>query len=174
MGVGLPKSQSNLRQNGHAYDVIKFKDPESRQERTLYFNVAVSPNYASLFSLLTNAASERRLRPTRKPRVGIKMEISTDSKEGNMKSSIPRYVIAIGIFAVLPMALARGQQNNQGDQGNNTFRVASTTFSDGGTLPLIMVWNQCSFYTGGGNQSPELSWTHAPDGSAESRASGLT
>jgi hypothetical protein len=42
MGVGIPKSQSLLRKNGHAYDEIKFDDPESRKEVTLYFNVDIS------------------------------------------------------------------------------------------------------------------------------------
>jgi len=46
------------------------------------------------------------------------------------------------------------------------FHLRSTTFSDGGTLPLSMVLgsNNCSFVTGGGDQSPELSWTRAPYG----------
>jgi len=41
MGVGLPKSQSYLHKNGHAYDEIKFKDPHSGQEATIYFNVDI-------------------------------------------------------------------------------------------------------------------------------------
>jgi Raf kinase inhibitor-like YbhB/YbcL family protein len=40
--------------------------------------------------------------------------------------------------------------------------LTSTTFSDGVTIPLSMVWNQCPFYLGGGNQSPQLSWSGAP------------
>jgi Raf kinase inhibitor-like YbhB/YbcL family protein len=43
-----------------------------------------------------------------------------------------------------------------------TFRVTSTTFVDRGALPLSMVYNQCQYFPGGGNQSPELSWSNAP------------
>jgi Raf kinase inhibitor-like YbhB/YbcL family protein len=51
-----------------------------------------------------------------------------------------------------------------GDAHDPQFSVSSNTFSDGGTLPLSMVLgsNNCQFVTGGGNQSPQLSWTHAP------------
>jgi len=41
MGVGLPESQALLHKNGHAYDEIKFKDPKSNEEVTLYFNVDI-------------------------------------------------------------------------------------------------------------------------------------
>lgn len=55
-----------------------------------------------------------------------------------------------------PMAWAQ-------DQNQPSLRVTSSTFVNGGTLPLSMVYNQCPFYPGGGNQSPELSWRNAPD-----------
>ena len=50
------------------------------------------------------------------------------------------------------------------------FQVSSTTFTNGATLPLSMLYNNivngsntCSLDGGpGGNQSPELSWTNAP------------
>lgn len=41
MHLGLPKSQSLLHKNGHAYDEVKVEDPESKQEKTLYFNVDI-------------------------------------------------------------------------------------------------------------------------------------
>jgi hypothetical protein len=41
MHIGLPKSQSYLHKNGHAYDEIKYDDPESKEERALYFNVDI-------------------------------------------------------------------------------------------------------------------------------------
>jgi hypothetical protein len=41
MGVGLPESQSLLRKDQHSYDEIKFKDPRSGEETTLYFNVDI-------------------------------------------------------------------------------------------------------------------------------------
>jgi Raf kinase inhibitor-like YbhB/YbcL family protein len=72
---------------------------------------------------------------------------------------------AIGALAVLanPTASARD------DEG---FRVHSTTFVDGSTLPLSMVDqyppggpNLCTVDgSAGGNSSPELSWDHVPDG----------
>jgi len=49
-------------------------------------------------------------------------------------------------------------------QDQPRLRVTSTTFLNGGTLPLSMVFNQCPYFPGGGDQSPELSWSNAPDG----------
>jgi len=45
-----------------------------------------------------------------------------------------------------------------------TFQVTSTTFVNGGALPLSMVNNPCQYHPGGGNKSPELSWTNVPVG----------
>jgi Raf kinase inhibitor-like YbhB/YbcL family protein len=56
------------------------------------------------------------------------------------------------------------QEASKDDDGHGNFRVSSTTFTDGGTLPLVTVFNQCPQYPGGGDQSPELSWTKAPGG----------
>ena len=39
--IGLPKSQSYLHQDGHAYDVITFEDPDSKEEKKMYFNVDI-------------------------------------------------------------------------------------------------------------------------------------
>jgi Raf kinase inhibitor-like YbhB/YbcL family protein len=77
-----------------------------------------------------------------------------------MQSKITIYIIALVMLAALSVADAQNQATSHNDA--HKFTVTSTTFSNGGTLPLITVWNQCSFYAGGGNQSPELSWTHAP------------
>jgi len=44
------------------------------------------------------------------------------------------------------------------------FRVTSTTFMPNGALPLSMVYDQCQYFPGGGNQSPELSWSNVPAG----------
>lgn len=61
---------------------------------------------------------------------------------------------------------------NAGDPSNvhHHFRLHSTTFASGETVPLSMVHeilfngvNACSIDgSTGGNESPELSWTHAP------------
>lgn len=80
------------------------------------------------------------------------------------KSSITPYVIAISIFALLPLAWAQDQRpTKQGGGSSHKLRITSTAFTDGGTIPLSMVWNQCSAYPGGANQSPQLSWTGAPN-----------
>lgn len=55
---------------------------------------------------------------------------------------------------------ANGKMNSN-DEHEHEFRVSSTTFTNGGTLPLSMVWNGCSI-SGASNQSPELSWKDAP------------
>lgn len=73
------------------------------------------------------------------------------------------WMVAFGIVASLSAWAQQPLNNNDRDRDGN-FRVTSSTFSEGGTLPLIMVYNQCSYYPGGGNQSPELSWTGAPRG----------
>ena len=41
LGVGLPGSQSLLHKDGHSYDEIKYLDPDSKQEVTIYFNVDI-------------------------------------------------------------------------------------------------------------------------------------
>ena len=41
MGVGLPESQSLIQRDGHSYDEIKFKEPKSQKDATLYFNVDI-------------------------------------------------------------------------------------------------------------------------------------
>jgi Raf kinase inhibitor-like YbhB/YbcL family protein len=80
-----------------------------------------------------------------------------------MKSSISRCLIAVSLFALLPMVCGQEQQSAKiaADRAHK-MALTSTTFADGGTIPLSMVWNQCPFYLGGGNQSPQLSWTGAP------------
>jgi Raf kinase inhibitor-like YbhB/YbcL family protein len=84
-----------------------------------------------------------------------------------MMSRISPYVIVLSILAVLPIGRAQDDRPmNDGDDWHHDrrheFAVTSTTFSNGATLPLSMVAgaNLCPF--GGGNLSPELSWTNAP------------
>lgn len=81
-----------------------------------------------------------------------------------MKSSIRSYIIAFSVFAALPIAWAQDQQVMNYGWGHREFQVTSTTFSEGETLPLSLVGNQCQYYPGGGNQSPELSWSNVPRG----------
>lgn len=83
-------------------------------------------------------------------------------KSSISKSSFASCIIALGLL-VAPVIGRAQEGSSTGDEGRrNGFQVTSTTFSDGGTLPLSMVYNQCAAYPGGGNQSPELSWTNAP------------
>ena len=77
-------------------------------------------------------------------------------------TSRPLTIVITTCLLLSLTAFAQQQPQKDDGNGNGKFQVTSTTFSDGGTIPLIMVWNQCSFYTGGGNQSPELSWTKTP------------
>jgi Raf kinase inhibitor-like YbhB/YbcL family protein len=68
-----------------------------------------------------------------------------------MKKKRSAYIVTLTMLAVLPALYAQ------------SFQVTSTTFSNKGTLPLTMVAGAtvgCGL--NGDNQSPELSWTHAP------------
>jgi Raf kinase inhibitor-like YbhB/YbcL family protein len=80
-----------------------------------------------------------------------------------MEPAAAKYILGIGILAAFPYAWADSAEVDDGN-GNHNFHVSSTTFAEGGTLPLSMVWDQCSNYPGGSNRSPELSWSHAPRG----------
>jgi hypothetical protein len=80
-----------------------------------------------------------------------------------MKSRTLTLIVSICLCVTLT-ALAQQQQSRQEGDGWSHFKVSSTTFSDGGTIPLIMVYNQCTYYPGGGDESPQLSWTNAPHG----------
>ena len=68
-------------------------------------------------------------------------------------------------FLSTAFAQTAGQPDQPTDSDeHHRFQLSSTTFTDGGQLPLSMVLgsSSCSFVSGGGNQSPELSWTNAP------------
>ena len=79
-----------------------------------------------------------------------------------MKSSISRFIIVLSLFAAPVIGWTQDQLLTNDEDGRHRFRVTSSTFSDGETLPLSMVYNLCAAYPGGGNSSPELSWTNAP------------
>jgi len=74
-------------------------------------------------------------------------------------------ICVIVTLASLSTVLAQTSDQPSSDS-EGKFRLSSTTFSNGGTLPLSMALgsNNCAFVTGGGNQSPELSWSNAPEG----------
>jgi Raf kinase inhibitor-like YbhB/YbcL family protein len=73
------------------------------------------------------------------------------------------------VLAFLSMVLAQsgGEKSQRANpNGGQPFRLSSTTFTNGSKLPLIIILgsNNCPYVTGGGDQSPELSWTDAPWG----------
>lgn len=85
-----------------------------------------------------------------------------------MKKHIVWTALVIVSFALLAPSSERanGQANSE-DKHEHEFRVSSTTFANDGALPLSMVLPgtgnfSCPFINGGGNESPEVSWTNAP------------
>ena len=79
------------------------------------------------------------------------------------------------LILLLSLSLSGAAQSSatQGD-GPRSFSLSSTTFTNGEILPLSMIYNDvvngsnaCSLNgSAGGNESPELSWTKAPRGTA--------
>jgi Raf kinase inhibitor-like YbhB/YbcL family protein len=75
------------------------------------------------------------------------------------------------ILVFLPGAFGAASAIGDGHSGD-LFRASSTTFSDNAILPVSMIdnipngtSNSCTVGgIAGGNQSPEVSWTHAPAG----------
>lgn len=80
-----------------------------------------------------------------------------------------KYVVCL-ILALVPLSTVSAQTSGQPDQPNSEWQhrlqLSSTTFTNGGTLPLSMVLgpSNCTSVTGGGDESPQLSWTRAPRG----------
>lgn len=80
-----------------------------------------------------------------------------------MRLRISHSIFMIGMLVLLPVAWAQNQLPVSTDVNHrHNLRVTSTTFSNNGTIPLSMVWNQCTAYPGGADQSPQLSWSGAP------------
>ncbi len=88
-----------------------------------------------------------------------------------MQSKLRPYVIGCAILAtvaMVPVTWALGAPRAVRVPITAAFHVTSTTFQNGGALPLSMLGNKCPFPVttarGGGNESPELSWTNVPRG----------
>jgi Raf kinase inhibitor-like YbhB/YbcL family protein len=80
-----------------------------------------------------------------------------------MKAKATVLFSLIGLAAVLVMPFQLGGQENHFDR----FVVTSTTFTNGGTLPLSMAYNASGCAPNGeigGDLSPEVSWKNAPEG----------
>lgn len=79
-----------------------------------------------------------------------------------MHLRIRHSIFMIGLV-LLPAAWAQDHVPASTDANHrHTLRLTSTTFSNNGTIPLSMVWNQCTAYPGGADQSPQLAWAGAP------------
>jgi Raf kinase inhibitor-like YbhB/YbcL family protein len=77
--------------------------------------------------------------------------------------SICRSLVAVCLLSLLSANLVQAQAPVlTGINRIHTLRVTSTTFTNGGTIPLTMVWNKCTAYPGGSNWSPQLSWSGVP------------
>ena len=78
-----------------------------------------------------------------------------------MKKKVSACFVTLTMLTVLPALYADDQEGR--DKEKEKFAVTSTTFSNNGTLPLSMVASaMIGCPSNGGNQSPKLSWTHAP------------
>lgn len=76
-----------------------------------------------------------------------------------------KYIVCVMLmFATMVFAQASSLADQQ--TGPASFRVSSTTFRNGGTLPLGMILgaSECPYVSGGGDESPEVSWQNAPRG----------
>ena len=90
------------------------------------------------------------------------MNTNSDSKH------MRRWLIAAAAVTGLTAA---GSSTAWGDDHHHHMTLQSTTFTDGGTLPLSMIntipgangQNSCTASgAAGGNESPQLTWQHAP------------
>lgn len=81
--------------------------------------------------------------------------------------------LMILLLSLVTFVVAQGQGLSAARPNSaQVFQLTSTTFTNGSTLPLSMIYNDtvngsnaCSLNGApGGNQSPELSWTNAPKG----------
>jgi hypothetical protein len=88
------------------------------------------------------------------------------SFSGRMYLTMSALIVALIVALV---GAANAQENARYDDG---FRVKSATFADNSTLPISMIANYAvsgvnacsSSGAPGGDESPQLSWTHAPSG----------
>jgi Raf kinase inhibitor-like YbhB/YbcL family protein len=85
-----------------------------------------------------------------------------------MKSKSPVQFIAMALLVALTIPLQLGGQENQVDQNEKVeaFVLTSTTFRDGGKLPVSMALNESGCAPDinnnggiGGDESPQMSWT---------------
>jgi Raf kinase inhibitor-like YbhB/YbcL family protein len=81
-----------------------------------------------------------------------------------MKARIPQLLVALVSLSLFAIAQTADHQMTGFKGHSHGLRISSSTFANNGTIPLSMVWNQCSAYPGGSDESPQLSWRGAPRG----------
>lgn len=83
-----------------------------------------------------------------------------------MKTHLIILTLALAFVPTLFAQADRQPDQQTSTNGRHQFQVSTTTFTNGEELPLIMVLgsNNCTYISGGGDESPELSWTNAPRG----------
>jgi len=76
-----------------------------------------------------------------------------------------KFVVCL-TFALASLSTVLAQQSGADSDWQHKFQITSTTFTNGGDLPLSMILgsNYCTYVSGGQDQSPALSWKHAPRG----------
>jgi Raf kinase inhibitor-like YbhB/YbcL family protein len=79
-------------------------------------------------------------------------------------------IFTLCTILALTLTLTALAQTSPSDQPANGewrhLQLSTTTFTNGGTLPLSVVLgsNNCTYVSGGLDESPELSWTNVPPG----------
>jgi len=75
-----------------------------------------------------------------------------------------KYVVCL-TFALASLTTVLAQQSGADSDWRHKFQISSSTFTNGSELPLSMILgSNCNYVSGGGDQSPQLSWKHAPHG----------
>ena len=79
------------------------------------------------------------------------------------------YAICVSLLLMsfsTALAQSSGQPDQQTNDWDHQFQLSSTTFNNGSQLPLTMVLGPtyCNYVSGGSDESPQLTWTHAPWG----------
>src|SRR6202044_781218 len=87
-----------------------------------------------------------------------------------MKTRVVLFILFLGVAVIMAGAAARSKSGQPGSgtrpaNAKSRFRLSSKIFEDGATIPPSMIANTTvGSVCDGLNQSPELSWTDAPEG----------
>jgi Raf kinase inhibitor-like YbhB/YbcL family protein len=111
------------------------------------------------------AANYRAVLP-RIPSQIVDWKQSRPFKEDSMKKHAAIVTLALACISIA-MAQPSGEPKRQiNADWNHQFQINTSTFKNGGTLPLSMALgpSNCPYVSGGGDMSPEVSWENAPRG----------